>query len=558
MLGGPDLGLKGSLLSHDRATTHPAGVRRARIGRACAALAGAFGVTALSLATVTTSPADAASSSGTTVQVSVPTGGFTPGSGTNGGSRHTERRLLSDNGRFAVFEASGAIVPGQKNLEWQVVRRDRRLGTTVLISKNSAGKKANARSSNPSLSADGRFTAFQSTATNLVAGDTNGVSDVFVHDAKTGATTRVSLTSAGEQVTGPSGTTSGEPSISADGRFVAFLSNATGLAPGDENVHQAYLHDRTTGTTELVSLGADGLGRSATTMTSVSADGDLLLFLSLDADVTPDAANLDVDLFLRDRAAGTTTLLAGGDLGVTHATISADGRFAAYQTQEPMVAADAGNTHHDIYAVDLTTLDHALVSASSAGVVGNAESRYPAISRDGRYLTFQSSATNLVPGNTNPGDDVFRHDRITGKTELMNRAANGKRNPLGARSPAISGDGKHVLFDSHSRSLTPTETRNWGQVFIRDLENRWPRLVAKVGKLPNAMTKQANRKVTTSGIAAKQPLQIVWKLGKKKTEQVALIKTSTLVLKAPRVRGTYTVRVSYAGQVLRTGKVRVR
>ncbi|WP_110207585.1 TolB family protein [Nocardioides daejeonensis] len=520
----------------------------------------AAAVTGAALLSLPSTSTQAASRAPLTDRISVATGGQHPGSGNNGGGRGTERRLLSDNGRFVVFEGSAPFVRGQVPLNWQIMVRDRKLGTTVAVSRNKSGALANGRSTDPAISANGRWIVFESAATNLVAGDTNGQTDVFRHDTLTGTTTLISRRADGGLAT----RSSGPASLSANGRYVSFISYAGGLAPGDtDDVSQAYLHDTTTGITELISVKASGIGSSALTSTSVSNDGQRVLFESLDADVAPGAHNLAVDVFLRDRATDTTRMVAGNQAGADRASMSADGRYVVYQSKDPDIDPADTNTRADVFVVDLATDQHTLVSKSSAGVVGDVESKYGGISRDGRYVVFESKSTNLVPGDTNGQADVFRHDLVTGQTVRVSVRGNGAQEPLGGIFPSISGDGHHVVFESYARDLTPHPTGTWRQVFVRDLSGSWPAMVAKVGKLPKQVKKAKKIKVKTSGIGAGEKLTVVWKAkgktpGKKKITTAVATKGDRITLKTGPKAGKYAVTVRYAGLVLRKQVVRTR
>lgn len=491
-----------------------------------------------------------------TDRASVTTGGFHPGHGSSGARRPTERRLVSDDGRFVVFESPAPFAKGQSTLQRLIVLRDRKLGTSEVVSRNAAGKLPNASVHDPSISANGRWITYISAASNLVPGDTNGVRDVFRHDTRTRQTTNI---------TRDANHRSGPTSISADGRYVAFLSESDGLAPGDEyDLTQAYLHDTVTGETELVSVKTSGAARSALpeTSVSVSADGQRVLFESVDQDLAPGAGTSDRDIFLRDRVAGTTTKVAGNEDGAHQASISADGRFAVYESTDPDIVPGDTNDARDIFVVDLDTLEHTLVSKSSGGAFGNAGSERAGISADGRFVVFESTASNLVPGDTNGEADVFRHDLLTGKTIRMNVRSNGSQVADGAGSPAISGDGQHVVFESHARNLTRQQTGTWGQVFVRDLSGAWPVLIAKVAKLPKKVKKNKTVKVKTSGIAQGQRLTVVWqpkgKTGGKKVVRTVPVTKDRITTKAGPRRGTYTVTVRYADRQLRKQVVRTR
>ncbi|MPZ54568.1 MAG: hypothetical protein GEU79_17895, partial [Acidimicrobiia bacterium] len=249
-------------------------------------------------------------------------------------------------------------------------------GDTVRISVASDGTEANMGSYvHPipaSVSGDGTYVAFESPATNLVADDTNNATDVFVHDTQTRETTRVSINSAGNQ----SNNDSYEPAISGDGRYVAFWSLATNLVPDDTNGDwDVFVHDTETGDTISVSINSRG-----------------------------------------DQA----------DMGSFMPAISADGRYIAFSSNATnLVPGDTNNTF-DIFVHDTETGDTIRVSVNSDGVDGNSGSYGPGISADGRYVSFQSHATNLVPGDTTGDEsDVFLHDIESGETSRLSVHSDG-------------------------------------------------------------------------------------------------------------------------------------
>ena len=506
------------------------------------------------------SPSGASSDSGAvptakkpnTTRVSVTTGGFHPGHGTNHRSRDNERRTVSANGRYVVFEGYSPLVKGQKQLELQIVLRDRKLGTTTLVSKSSKGRKANAGSYNPQISSNGRWIAFESRATNLVTRDTNKVSDVFLHDTKTGKTTRVSVTSAGTQVRGTHG--SSTPSLSANGRYVAFVSDAPGLAPGDSKQQETYLYDRVSKKTELVSLSDTGHARSVMENPSVNANGTLVAFVSLDGHSNP-------QLYVRDRRAGTT-LAYGPDTRhrVLSPTMSSDGRYIAYRLASDFHPADT-NRVSDIYLLDRTTGTHRVVSAASNGRLGNGHSQSPAISADGRYVTFESVATNLVAKDTNRSSDVFRRDLRTGKTIRVSVRNNGKQIATGSYSASVNANGRHVVFESYGSNIANPKTGGWGQVYVRALDGSYPALLAKTRAFATSVRPGKSFAIKTVGIAAGQKVTVSWKprgatKGKTVTRTVK-VKKSRVTVKAPR-SGSWTVTVKYDRFQLAKKVVRVR
>lgn len=542
-------------------TVPPTGLRRK------VAAATTLAVGGLALAAVPTSPASAADpASPTTVQVSVRTGGFAPSPGANnhGGSSTAPR--VSKDGRYVVFAASGPVAPGHVQLQWQVLRRDRHLGTTELISKSSTGAAGNAGSHEPSISADGQVVAFRSYASNLVPGDTNKDTDAFVHDVRTGTTKRVSVNSAGAQVDGVGATNQvGSPSISADGRFVGFTATVGGLTADGSNDAHAYLHDLRTGGTEMVSRTAAGLpvGGHVQTPVSVSANGDFVAFASFRNAVTGED-NTSVNIYVRDRRAGQeTTVAVGGEQwsDLSH-SISADGRFVVYETTDADQTPGDTNGASDVFVHDLTTGTKQRVSVSSSGAQGNGHSSGATISADGRYVSFESLASNLVAGDTNNSVDVFRHDRTTGETIRVSLTADGAQaiDTRGSSRGSISPDGQHVYFESYDKTLTSVATHGYGQGFVHDLRGRYPALFAALGRTPVRAIRTETYRVPTVDIRTGPPLKITWTPASGKgsvVRQTAAVSRNAFTLRAPNRHGKFTVKFTYADNLLATRTITV-
>ena len=236
---------------------------------------------------------------GTTERVSVATGG---GQGTGGASYDP---AISADGRFVAFYSLATnLVSGDTNGAADVFVHDRQTGTTERVSVATGGGQANGGSYIPAISADGRFVAFYSFATDLVGADTNGFVDIFVHDRQTGTTERVSVATGGGQVTG----SSYNPAISADGRFVAFESEASGFVSGDTNAaYDVFVHDRQTGTTERASVSTGGGQATADSYSgAISADGRFVAFHSVATNLVGGDTNGAADVFVHDRQTGTT------------------------------------------------------------------------------------------------------------------------------------------------------------------------------------------------------------------------------------------------------------
>ncbi|MEV2237136.1 hypothetical protein [Micromonospora sp. NPDC049891] len=329
-------------------------------------------------------------------------------------------------------------------------------------------------------SADGRYVAFTSTATNLVPGDTNHADDVFVRDRATGAIARVSLATGGGAGDGDSYL----PAISADGRYVAFASTATNLVPGDANhAEDVFVRDRATGVTTRVSLAADGTEAEAGAGTpAISADGRYVAFVST-APLVSDDTNATSDVFVRDRVTGTTGRIsvsatggpAGG--GGNDPAISADGRYVAFTSPAADLVPGDTNGQQDVFVRDRATGRTERVSVARHGGSADDYSISPAISADGRYVAFASAATNLVPGDTNRVTDVFVRDRLTGRTERVSARPGSAPGGGASDRPTISADGRFVGFYSAATNLLPGDTNHVEDVFVRDrLTDRVERL----------------------------------------------------------------------------------
>jgi Tol biopolymer transport system component len=286
-------------------------------------------------------------------------------------------------------------------------------GLTTLISVDSNGLSGNYASTSASISADGRYVAFESYASDLVPGDTNASYDIFIHDVQTGVTERVSVSSSGVQTNDDSNS----PSISADGRYVAFTSSATNLVPGDSNGWtDIFVHDRQTGITTRVSINASGIqGNAVSNFPAITANGRFTAFHSNATNLVPGDTNGVTDVFVHDIQTGITTR-ASVDSVATQAngassnpSTSADGRFIAFNSAATNLVSGDTNGLGDIFVHDMQTGSTTRASVDSSGLQANDYSSLPSVSADGQYMAFESVATNLVPGDTNSARDIFVH-----------------------------------------------------------------------------------------------------------------------------------------------------
>ena len=357
-------------------------------------------------------------------------------------------------------------------------------GATTRVSVGAGGTQAHGHSALTVISANGRYVAFSSGASNLVAGDTNGVEDVFVRDRVSGVTTRVSVATDGTQANGGTGGSSA-PAISADGRYVAFFSYASNLVAGDTiGVGDVFVHDRVTGATTRVSIATDGAQANSDSVTSgdnetpsISADGRYVAFHSWASNLVAGDTNFAPDTFVRDRVTGTTTRVSvatGGSQangGSYQPAISTDGRYVVfYSAASNLVAGDTNGTS-DVFVRDRVSGATTRASVATGGSQANGFSGRVAISADGRYVAFFSDATNLVAGDTNGRVDAFVRDRVAGTTARVSIATGGAQanNSVQAVYPAaISADGRYVAFGSWASNMVAGDTNGKQDVFVRD------------------------------------------------------------------------------------------
>jgi Tol biopolymer transport system component len=427
-------------------------------------------------------------------------------------ARRRARRRRQRYGAFALLGATVAVVVGFVRVGG-VDPRDVS-GISAPFGQGAPSRATltpapgNRYSEAPLISADGRFLAFDSHASDLVAGDTNGRNDVFVRDRTSGTTTRVSVRTGGEQ----GNEASYLRAISADGRFVVFSSYASNLVPGDTDgcngevltCSDVFVRDRVTGKTTRASLGsgeeqANGNSGEA----AISADGRFVAFSSYASNLVARDTNKCAqkfrgtaprarrypcaDVFVRDRATrkiervsvSGRDLQANGHSGRRGLAISADGRFVAFVSEASnLVAGDTDGcngerlTCSDVFVRDRVTGKTTRASLGSGGKQANGASYEPSISADGRFVAFSSEASNLVAGDTNscPSNcpDVFVRDRVTGKTTRVSLSSDGKQVSGPSFEPSISADGRYVVFSSYAAGLVADDTNTCATVGQRE------------------------------------------------------------------------------------------
>ena len=380
---------------------------------------------------------------------------------------------LSADGRLVAFDSGAAnLVDGDTNGVHDIFLRDRAGGSISRVSVASNGEQADAKSWAPSISSDGRIVAFVSAATNLVAGDTNGVPDVFVRDLERQETVRVSWTSGGAQ---PNGASSA-PAPSTSGRYVVFVSAATNLVAGDTNgVSDVFVRDRTAHTTKRVSVGAGGAqAGGASSSPALSSDARFVAFVSAASNLVSGDTNRANDVFVRDRSSGTTARISvtssGGQANGASAdpAISGDGRFVAFGSTASNVTPGDANGASDVFVRDRTAHATARQSIDYDGSKPSQASSRPRIATDGRQIAFLSSATELTPGrDANGAVDGFVRDRVTGATFRVDVSTSWAESNGPVTDVRISPSGWEATFATAASNLVTGDTNGVSDVFVR-------------------------------------------------------------------------------------------
>jgi Tol biopolymer transport system component len=414
---------------------------------------------------------------GTTIRASVANGGTEAVGGIDNNNNvvGSNSPLLSGDGRYVAFRSlSVNVVDGDTNGVMDVFVHDARMYQRRRVNLATGGGQSTAESGRPAVNGDGRIVAFESRAATLIAGDTNGAPDVFVHDRGTGTTTRVSVASGGSQAAGDSD----QPSLSADGRYVAFRSSAPNLVPGDTNASSdVFVHDRATGETTRVSIATGGAqGSSGSGEPAISGDGRYVAFYSDAPDLVAGDTNGRTDIFVHDRVTGGTKRVnvttsggqaAGGDS--YRPRMSADGRYVAFASFAPNLVLADTNGVEDVFVHDLLTGATTRGSVGTGGVQAiGGDSFFPSISEDGRYLVFTSLATNLVVGDSNNLSDVFVHDRVTGETKRVSVTTGGFQSGGDSYESSLSANGRYVAFYTSAPNLVANDTNGAQDVFVHD------------------------------------------------------------------------------------------
>ncbi|PKH07818.1 PD40 domain-containing protein [Moritella sp. Urea-trap-13] len=391
--------------------------------------------------------------------------------GSQGNADSIESTISTDGHYVAFTSFASNLVQDDTNMVADVFVHDRNSGITERVSVASNGRQANSSSSDPSISGNGRYVAFIAEANNLVLNDSNGSKDVFVHDRDSGITERVSIASDGSQ----GDASSEQVAISADGRYVAFTSLAGNLVPDDTNIKaDVFVHDRNSGITERVSVASNG-SQGDGYHPAISADGRFVAFTADSSNLVFNDSNGMSDIFVHDRNSQITELVSvsnngsQGNLGCIFSAISADGRYVAFDSRASNLVSEDTNAVEDVFVHDRKTGLTVRVSVAMDGTQGNANSHIASISANGRYVVFQSLASTLIADDNNHVSDVFIHYRDIGMTELVSITSYGSQGNSHSSRPAISADGNYVVFQSLASNLIQDDNNASSDIFFRKI-----------------------------------------------------------------------------------------
>ena len=392
-----------------------------------------------------------------------------------------EESVLSANGRFVAFSSSANdLVADDTNSQEDVFVHDRQTGTIKRISVSNDGAQGDAESSNPSISADGRYVAFQSEASTLVPDDRNGRTsqsagrDIFVYDLTMDSIERVSLTEEGSE----SNQQSRDASISADGRYVAFASGANNLISGFRNGNvNVYVRDRIKNTIVGIAVPFADIQTNRNSLNPViSADGRFVAFeynISSSSDNSNERYKFQ-EIYLFDRLTRSIEGISGTRLGLdadgdesSHPSISADGRFVAFQSDHEDIDFFDTNRGVDVFVYDRIERSTRRISSSYDGVEETSRNSInPAISGDGRFVAFESTSSKLVEGDVNGQTDIFVKDLLNDTMTLKSISLDGQQGNGNSTAPSISSDGQFVSFQSRASNLDLLDSNRFDDIYL--------------------------------------------------------------------------------------------
>ncbi len=417
-----------------------------------------------------------------------------------GANRDSYYSVISQDGRYVVFQSEATNLTANDTTSfYDIFWKDLQTGRIELVSVTTSGSSSGRNALQPAMSADGRFVAFETDASNIVAGDTNGTWDIFVRDMQTGTTQRVSVSSGGVQ----GGARSDSPFVTADGRYVFFHSYAA-FVPEDTNPgYDVYRHDMVSGQTLLASTGAGGLiGNGDSIWPWASDDGSRVVFVSWSTNWITGDTNAQGDAFLKDLGTGAIQRINVSSAGAQNngetvwPSISGNGKFATFVSWGSTLVSGDTNGNWDAFVRDLTNNTTSRINVRPDGGQSNSYAYSPLpLSRDGRYVAFASLATDLVAGDTNGFQDIFVRDLLTNTTRRVTLGYTGVQVNDDCFVPWFSGDGRYLTYTCEGPNPVPGDVNGRRDIFTVDLG-------AALHLNASTLTRGAQATLTASGGAS--------------------------------------------------------
>ncbi|MCC6932497.1 MAG: PD40 domain-containing protein [Deltaproteobacteria bacterium] len=387
----------------------------------------------------------------------------------------SESSVISSDGNYVVFQSYASdLILSDTNAEPDIFLKNLSNNSVVRLSTSSMGVQANGGSLYPTISEDGRYTAFVSAATNLVASDLNGYLDIFRKDKETGVLVRISVSAVGTEANGSSGV----PSISADGRYVVFSSSASNLVSGDtNNKTDIFVKDvQSSAITRVSTNGSGDQGDGDSSWPMISGDDNYVVFVSNATNLVASDTNGTYDIFRKNLESGTISRISTSTLGIeangssSYPAISDNGQFVIFiSTASNLVVGDL-NLASDVFVKDTISGEVTRVNVTSDGEQGNDDSEYATISSDGRYAIFSSYASNLVNDDSNGALDIFVKNVLSGEIFRVNKSVGGEEANDASFEPHISSDGQRASFYSNATNLFDGAGEGTRYVYLLEVE----------------------------------------------------------------------------------------
>jgi Tol biopolymer transport system component len=404
------------------------------------------------------------------------------------GNANSTESVISADGNKVAFTSEATNLLKSTTFGRNIFLKDIDTGVVSLVSTNTADTEGNGDSEQPAISSDGRFVVFASSATDLVAEDTNDLcinasgvnvncTDVFLKDTQTGTVAMVSVDTDGIQGDG----FSQQPAVSSGGHFVAFASTAANLVPDDINeASDVFIKDTTTGTLQVISARMDATpGNGESGRPAISADGLFVAFSSNADDLVEDDGNGTTDVFIKDTLSGAMVLVSSDAAGTPgnkasgfdSLSLSADGRYVIFESAADNLVEGDVNEKRDVFLKDTQTGAIVLVSTDATGVQGEDDSYLSvAVTSDGAMAFFSSNANNLVPGDTVNKADIFRKNVQTGAIDIIAIDSAGSMADGTSERLAITPDGLFVVFSSDAINLVADDNNSKTDIFRKDVQ----------------------------------------------------------------------------------------